>query len=124
MVGNFAVCDDCWAAQERTPPVRLREPRGEYCGWCGHRTNSGIYRRALKADVPFSLTPIEARGYITYFRTHVLPGCDHVDTSAGRRIRLGRMTDADALFVANEFRRMEQRAAALSKARLGQQGRN
>lgn len=115
---NHAVCDDCWAAQERDRvPVRLREPKAEFCGWCGHKTESGIYRRADPADVPFNLTPVEARGYITYCRTHLLAPrkIDHVDTSEGRRIRLDRMTDADALFVAKEFRRMENEAASRRK---------
>ena len=53
----------------------------------------------------------EARTYIALFRTHTLPGADHVDTSEGRRIDLDAMTDADALFIAAEFQRMETAAA-------------
>jgi hypothetical protein len=124
MAKNFAICDDCWMAYTPNGPVRMREPVQEYCGWCGQKTYSGIYRRAEKADVPFNLTAVEARAYIMYFRNNVLPGTDFVDTSNKRRIRLDRMTDADAIFVATQFRQMETEAAARTRAWLGHQGRN
>lgn len=63
------------------------------------------------------MTPAQAREYIQHFRTHVLPGTDHVDTSAKRRIWLDNMSDADALFVAGEFARIEAEAAKGRKQR-------
>jgi hypothetical protein len=90
--------------------VRLREPRIDYCGWCAQRTESGIYRRADPALVPFPDRPADARCYVAQFRRFTLPGTDYVDTGR-RRIWLDRMSDADAIFVAGEFRRMEAAAA-------------
>ena len=60
------------------------------------------------------MTPVEARAYIAQCRTSLLAPhrIDHVDTSTGRRIWLDRMTDADALFVADGFRHMEIEAAS------------
>lgn len=55
----------------------------------------------------------EAREYIAIFREHTLPGAQWVDTNE-RRIQLDNMSDADALFVAREFQRMEAEAARRS----------
>ena len=56
-------------------------------------------------------TPDEARAYIALFRVHAVgKQVDFVQTNK-RRIDLDTMTDADALFVAREFRRMEVAAA-------------
>lgn len=55
-----------------------------------------------------------ARCYIETFRRHTLPGTKWVDTNE-RRIVLDNMTDADAVFVAAEFRRMETEAARRRK---------
>lgn len=63
------------------------------------------------------MNPEEARRYIAIFRRHTMPGTQYVDTSEKRRIWLDRMTDADALFVAGEFQRMETEAAKLSQRR-------
>jgi hypothetical protein len=52
----------------------------------------------------------KAREYIAVFCRHTLPGTQWVDTNT-RRIRLEHMTDADALFVAVVFRRIEAEAA-------------
>lgn len=52
-----------------------------------------------------------ARDYIAVFRQHTLPSTKWVDTGE-RRISLDNMTDADALFVAGEFQRMEAEAAS------------
>jgi hypothetical protein len=60
----------------------------------------------------------EARRYIALFRRHTLPGAQYVQTSAGRYIHLDRMSDADALFVAAEFQRMESEAAKRHTGRL------
>lgn len=61
----------------------------------------------------------EARSYIALFREHTLPGTDWVRTSSGREIRLDDMTDADAIFIACEFRGMEAKAAARRQRRGG-----
>jgi hypothetical protein len=108
---NHAVCDGCWLEQEpaRTP-VRMSMPVIQYCGWCAQRTESGIYRRADPATVPYPDEPADARAYIGMFRRFTLPGTAFVDTSK-RRIVLDRMTDSDAIFVAGEFKRMEAEAA-------------
>jgi hypothetical protein len=55
-----------------------------------------------------------ARRYIETFRRHTLPGTKWVDTGE-RRIVLDNMTDADAVFVAREFQRMEMEAATRRK---------
>ena len=45
---TVAICDDCWREQEgEREPVRLREPQAEFCHFCGLRTHSGIYTRAM-----------------------------------------------------------------------------
>lgn len=108
---NHAVCDGCWLEQEpaRTP-VRMSMPVIQYCGWCAQRTESGIYRRADPATVPYPDEPADARAYIGMFRRFTLPGTAFVDTNR-RRIVLDRMTDSDAIYVAGEFRRMEAEAA-------------
>lgn len=114
---THAVCDECWEAQEPGAlPVRLREPKLDYCGWCARKTESGIYRRADPADVPFAEGPFAARARITRFRRVLVPGTDYVQTSH-RRIWLDRMTDSDAVWVAGEFRRMEEEAAAMAASR-------
>lgn len=56
------------------------------------------------------LTPEAARSYIAIFRKHTLPGAQYIDTQS-RRIELDSMTDDEALFVAEEFQRMEAAAA-------------
>jgi hypothetical protein len=53
----------------------------------------------------------EAREYIALFRKYTLPGADEVRVTGGRIILLDDMTDADAIFVAREFRDMEAQAA-------------
>ena len=58
-----------------------------------------------------------ARAYIRYFRTYVLPGCDHIVTSEPRHIWLDCMSDTDALFVAREFGIMEAKAAGRRRMR-------
>jgi hypothetical protein len=115
---THAVCDECWLEKEPyTEPVRLREPRFDYCGFCARRTESGIYTRCDPAEVPFPDRPADARCYIAAFRRLSLPpGATYVQTSH-RRILLDRMTDADAVFVAGEFRRMKAEAMARRASR-------
>lgn len=60
----------------------------------------------------------EAREYIALFRKYTLPGADQVLDTGGRIIMLDDMTDADAIFVAREFRDMEEQAAKLRRRRL------
>ena len=48
----------------------------------------------------------EARAYIMAFRRQALPSAKWVDANL-RRIWLERMTDEEALFVAEEFRKMQ-----------------
>ena len=62
--------------------------------------------------------PQAARAYIALFRKHTVPGTDWVDTNT-RRIMLDDMSDADALFVAAEFQRMEAEAARRRSRRGG-----
>jgi hypothetical protein len=66
------------------------------------------------------MNPIEvenARAYIRYFRTYVLPGCDHVTVNDKHKIWLDCMSDTDALFVAREFGIMEAKAAGRRRMR-------
>jgi hypothetical protein len=58
-----------------------------------------------------------ARAYIRYFRTYVLPGCDHITTNDKRQIWLDDISDEDALFVAREFGIMEAKAAGRRRMR-------
>lgn len=60
----------------------------------------------------------KAREYVAVFRRHTLPGAQWVDTEE-RRIQLDHMSDADALFVAGEFERMEVEALRRARARGG-----
>lgn len=113
---THAVCDNCWTDSEPNSPVRMAQPRIEYCGWCATRTESGIYRRADPATVPYADGPADARAYIGMFRRFVLPGTAFVDTNR-RRIMLDRMGDGDAVYVAGEFKRMEMEAAKRALAR-------
>ena len=78
---------------------------------------------ALAANRPQSTQPSpdpptarEARTYIATFRQHTMPGTRYVETDT-RRIELDHMTDADAVFVAREFMRMETEAARRSAGR-------
>lgn len=57
----------------------------------------------------------EARDYIALFRKYTLPGVDQVVVTGGRIILLDDMTDADAIFVAREFRDMEEQAGNLRR---------
>ena len=53
------------------------------------------------------MTPIEARAFITWFKTNYLPkGSDFVQTSSGREIKLNNLNDDDAVFVALQFESM------------------
>ena len=59
---------------------------------------------------PPAMTPTEARAYIALFRKFTVPGAERAWTGE-RVIHLDDMTDADAVFVAREFQRMEAEAA-------------
>ena len=63
----------------------------------------------VDATAPFK-TPAEARAYVAYFCTQLVPGTTYVDTTE-RRIELNAMTDADALFVARELQSVYAEAA-------------
>jgi hypothetical protein len=63
------------------------------------------------------MTADEARRYIANFRRYTVPGTAYVETTERRRIALDDMTDADALFVAGEFQRMELEAAKRGRGR-------
>lgn len=69
-----------------------------------HFLGGGAARTLSDADAV-----AEARAYIAIFRQHTLPNTSWVKTQK-RRIDLDTMSDADALFVASEFRRMEDEA--------------
>lgn len=116
---THAVCELCWEAQEPgVLPVRLQRPRLDFCGWCASKTEAGIYRRADPETVPFPDRPGDARAVIARFRRVVMPGTNYV-TTPHRRIWLDRMNDAEAVFVAGEFRRMEAEAMARRAANRG-----
>lgn len=52
----------------------------------------------------------DARTYVLYFRTEVLPGAKFVDTQCGRRIYFSEMTDEDAIDVAHMLYDLENQA--------------
>jgi hypothetical protein len=58
------------------------------------------------------MTQTEARAFITWFRNNHLPkGVDFVRTSSGRDIPLDSLDDEDAIFVANQFEYMFDKAS-------------
>jgi hypothetical protein len=53
------------------------------------------------------MTPIEARGFIAWFvHNHLPKGAAFVRTSSGRELYFDKLTDEDAVFVAQEFEAM------------------
>lgn len=57
------------------------------------------------------MKPEEAKAYITWFRNNHLPkGADFVRTSAGRDIMLDSLNNEDAVFVAQQFEAMLDKA--------------
>jgi hypothetical protein len=53
------------------------------------------------------MTPIEARSFITWFTHNHLPkGAAFVKTSSGRELYLDKLTDEEAVFVAEQFEAM------------------
>lgn len=63
------------------------------------------------------MTPKKAREYIENFVKYIIPNIVHVDTPS-KRIYLNNMTDEEAIFVAEEFTRMEIEAAKLREGPL------
>jgi len=58
----------------------------------------------------------EAKAYITWFRNNHLPkGADFVCTSSGRNIMLDSLNDEDAVFVAQQFEAMLDKATEKRK---------
>ena len=57
------------------------------------------------------MTPAEARAYVTWFKNNHLPkGSDFVRLNSGREILLDSMTDDEAVFVAQQFEAMFDKA--------------
>jgi hypothetical protein len=57
------------------------------------------------------MTSSEAKAYITWFRSNHLPkGSDFIRTSSGRDINLDLLNDEDAIFVAQQFESMLNKA--------------
>ena len=58
----------------------------------------------------------EAKAYITWFRNNHLPkGADFVRTSSGRDIMFDSLNDEDAIFVAQKFETMFDKATEKKK---------
>ena len=110
---NHPVCDPCSSALRATHALARGAPGGrvQFCGWCAQRTDSGLLvARCDPAGVPYPDNPDAARALVARYR-HSMAGSPAL-VARGRTLRLDRLTDADAVYVAGELRRIARRIAA------------